>query len=65
MPAEVGYKEQVQGLGVTAHISDTSAGLELLVCQGQTPFEITVEAKTPELRRDAAIALAKQVLAGA
>jgi hypothetical protein len=64
MPAEVGYKEQVPGLGVAAHIADDAEGMRILVCQGQTPFEITVNAATPAVERDAAIALARQVLAG-
>jgi hypothetical protein len=64
MPSEAGYKEQISGLGVTAHIADNGDGTHLLVCQARTPFELRVDAQTPQLRRDAAIALARQVLAG-
>lgn len=64
MPAEAGYKEQVPGLGAVVHIADLGDGVHLLVCQGQTPFELVVDAASPELRRNAAIALARQVLAG-
>jgi hypothetical protein len=64
IPAEAGYKEQVPGLGATAHIGEMGDGLHLLVCQGQTPFDVRVNATTPQLRRDAAIALAQAVLAG-
>ncbi len=64
MPAENGLKEQVPGLGTTAYIADETNGTRVLVCQGTTPFEITVDAETRERQRDGAIALARQVLAG-
>jgi hypothetical protein len=64
MPAELGYQEQVPGLGTVAHVAEGGDGLHLLVCQGQTPFELVVDAASPERRREAAIALARQVLAG-
>jgi len=63
MPAEGGYQEQLQGLGVTAYIMDDAEGVHVLVCQGQTPFEMIVDADSPQVRRDAAISLARDVLA--
>jgi hypothetical protein len=53
MPADIGSKEQVQGLGSTAYVADIAQGMRVLVCQG----------RTPQLRRDAAIALARLALA--
>jgi hypothetical protein len=63
IPGEVGYKEQVPGLGPIAYIKDDVEGATILVCRGQSPFEVRVDAETPELRREAVIALARQVLA--
>ena len=51
MPADVGYKEQVTGLGVTAYIADRGDGMNILVCQGQTPFELQVDAQPLTPRR--------------
>ena len=64
LPAESGYEDQVNGLGPTAYSNESADGLWLLVCQGSTPFEVRVDAQGADLRRAAAIALARQVLAG-
>ena len=64
LPAEIGYNEKVERLGVTAYVADMADGSHLLVCRGNTPFEISVDLADDSKARAAATTLARQVLAG-
>ena len=64
MPAEIGYKEKIEGLGFTTYVADMADGSHILVCRGNTPFEISVDLADANKARAAATALARQVLAG-
>jgi hypothetical protein len=64
MPAEVGFKEKVDGLGVTAYVADWADGTHLLVCRENSPFDISVDLADDAKARTAAMTLARQVLAG-
>jgi hypothetical protein len=62
MPAQVGYKERLDGLAYPAHVRDGIDGSYLLVCRPNSPFEIRVDTLNNETARAAALALAEQVL---
>lgn len=64
MPAEVGFKEKVDGLGVTAYVADWADGSHLLVCRENAPFDVSVDLADNVKSRAAAMTLARQVLAG-
>ena len=64
MPAEVGFKKKVDGLGVTAYVADWADGTHLLVCRTNAPFDISVDLADSAKARAAALTLARQVLAG-
>jgi hypothetical protein len=64
MPQEIGYKEKLEGLGHTAYIADQGDGSHVLVCRGDSPFEIGVDVGDSAKARAAATALAKKVLEG-
>ena len=64
MPAEIGFKEKVDGLGVTAYVADQADGTHLLVCRENAPFDLSVDLADDAKARAAAMTLARQVLAG-
>lgn len=61
-PAEVGYTERLDGLGMTAYITNRGAKAAVLVCREGDPFEIEVDAAGDGVARKAAVALARSVL---
>jgi hypothetical protein len=64
LPAEIGYTDKIDGLGHTAYVADMADGSHVLVCRGNTPFEISVDLADASKARAAAMTLARQVLAG-
>jgi len=67
-PSELGFTETVEGLPApAAYVTDRIDGAHVLVCRDNNAraFDIVVEIRNDKTRnREAAIALAKQVLAG-
>lgn len=61
-PAEAGFTERYEGLGTPAHLLARGSKTTILVCREGDPFEVVVDARDG-VARDAAIALARQVLA--
>lgn len=64
LPAEIGYTEKLDGLGVTAYVADMADGTHVLVCRPGRPFEISVDLADDSKARIAAARLAREVLAG-
>jgi hypothetical protein len=67
-PADLGFTERVEGLPArAAYVRDQIDGSHVLVCRdnGARAFDIVVDIRNDRARnREAAIALARQVLAG-
>ena len=63
VPAENGYKERLEGLGVQAYVADMADGSWVLVCRERAPFEVRVDRAGVSAAREAATTLARQVLA--
>ena len=66
-PIDLGYKETVEGLSApAAYVRDVIDGTHVLVCRNNArAFDIVVDIKGDKAKnREAALALAKQVLAG-
>jgi hypothetical protein len=63
MRAAMGFKESLDGLGVTAYAADMADGSWVLVCRDGAPFEIRVDRAGAAESRQAAVALARKVLA--
>jgi hypothetical protein len=62
-PAEAGYTERYDGLARPAHLLARGNKATVLVCREGDPFEIVVDARGENVAREAAIELARQVLA--
>ena len=65
-PSELGFTESADGLAERAYVKDAIDGSHLLVCRDDNAraFDIVVDIKNDKPQnREAAIALAKQVLA--
>ena len=64
MLTELGFKEKVDGLGVTAYVADQADGTHILVCRENATFDLSVDLADNVKARAAAMTLARQILAG-